>query len=207
MARTASSVLGSNDYWAPRPKSPFIYFREPTHRRLGAELDTPRLRAGLRADGWRIVDNVRERVATAVGDLDVVGLGDPHLWLDRPDRVTWTPPAADAVVGLGLVHAPYTAVLDRFERTGFDVVLAGHTHGGQVRVPGYGALVANCDLPLRQARGASRVGGRMRLHVSAGLGHSRYAPVRFACRPEATVIDLVPAQVNASPVEARPAHA
>ena len=200
-------VLGSNDYWAPRPKSPFIYFREPTHRRLGAELDTHRLRAGLRADGWRIVDNVRERVATAIGDLDVVGLGDPHLWLDRPDRITWAPPADDTVVGLGLVHAPYTAVLDRFERTGFDVVLAGHTHGGQVRVPGYGALVANCDLPLRQARGASRVGGRMRLHVSAGLGHSRYAPVRFACRPEATVIDLVPAQVNASRVEARPAHA
>ncbi len=77
---------------------------------------------------------------------------------------------------------------------GFGLVMAGHTHGGQLRVPGVGALVTNCDLPTRQARGLSTwsSGGREAwLHVSAGLGTSPYAPVRFACRPEATLLTLV----------------
>ncbi|MGO2791553.1 MAG: metallophosphoesterase, partial [Microbacterium gubbeenense] len=59
----------------------------------------------------------------------------------------------------------------------------------------FGALVANCDLPLRQTRGLSswNHGGRsIPLNVSAGLGHSIYAPVRFACRPEASLITLAP---------------
>jgi predicted MPP superfamily phosphohydrolase len=77
---------------------------------------------------------------------------------------------------------------------GFDLVLAGHTHGGQLCVPLRGALVTNCDLPRRQAKGLSSwsAGGRTAaLHVSAGLGTSPYAPVRFACAPEATLLTLV----------------
>jgi predicted MPP superfamily phosphohydrolase len=72
-------------------------------------------------------------------------------------------------------------------------VLAGHTHGGQVRVPGVGALVTNCDLERSRARGLSPLtpAGGGWLHVSAGLGASPYLPVRFACRPEATVLELV----------------
>jgi predicted MPP superfamily phosphohydrolase len=95
----------------------------------------------------------------------------------------------DAALHLGLVHAPYVAALDALSTAGHDLLLAGHTHGGQVRLPGVGALTANCDLPLAQARGESRWRGR-RLHVSPGLGHSKYAPVRFACRPEATLLEL-----------------
>lgn len=75
------------------------------------------------------------------------------------------------------------------------MIFAGHTHGGQVRVPGFGALVANCDIPLPQARGLSdwtHGGKTIPLNVSAGLGHSIYAPVRFACRPEASLITLLP---------------
>jgi predicted MPP superfamily phosphohydrolase len=75
------------------------------------------------------------------------------------------------------------------------LVFAGHTHGGQLRVPGYGALVTNCDLDARRSRGLHkhRAGGREAwLHVSAGLGTSPYAPYRFACHPEATLVTLVP---------------
>jgi predicted MPP superfamily phosphohydrolase len=80
---------------------------------------------------------------------------------------------------------------------GFGLILAGHTHGGQLCVPGFGALVTNCDLPPRQAKGLSvhraddGSGARSLLHVSAGLGTSPYAPVRFACPPEATLLTLV----------------
>ena len=86
---------------------------------------------------------------------------------------------------------------------GAGLVIAGHTHGGQLAVPLVGALVTNCDLDRRRAKGLSRwwpgadrgavVGGAADaawLHVSAGLGTSPYAPVRFACRPEATLLTL-----------------
>jgi predicted MPP superfamily phosphohydrolase len=82
---------------------------------------------------------------------------------------------------------------------GADMIIAGHTHGGQLRVPGYGALVTNCDLPRRMARGLHRypsadaqAGPSTWLEVSAGLGQSPYAPIRFACRPEAILLTLLP---------------
>ena len=108
-----------------------------------------------------------------------------------PDPAALRPRADDAVLHLGLVHAPYTAALDLLVDTDHDLLMSGHTHGGQVRFPPIGAVVANCDLPLDQVRGASRYRDRW-LHVSPGLGHSRYAPFRFACRPEATVLTLLP---------------
>jgi predicted MPP superfamily phosphohydrolase len=72
---------------------------------------------------------------------------------------------------------------------GADLILAGHTHGGQLRVPGYGALVTNCDLDTQRSRGLSKHRDSF-MHVSAGLGTSPYAPFRFACPPEATLITL-----------------
>jgi uncharacterized protein len=76
---------------------------------------------------------------------------------------------------------------------GHDLIMTGHTHGGQVCVPFYGALVTNCDLDTRRAKGLSQhsAGGRTAwLHVSAGVGTSPYAPIRFACPPEATLLTL-----------------
>ena len=101
-----------------------------------------------------------------------------------------------AAFGLGVTHAPYRRILDAFVDRGADLVLAGHTHGGQVCVPGYGALVTNCDIPRRQVRGDSQwthEGRTAALEVSAGLGTSIWAPVRFACRPEATLLTLTAA--------------
>ena len=114
---------------------------------------------------------------------------------------------------LGLTHAPYTRVLDTMAADGVSLVLAGHTHGGQICLPGVGALVTNCDLDRRRASGLSTwPGDALRgvhgdrallgplsqpglfLHVSAGLGTSPFSPVRLACRPEATLLTLVPAQ-------------
>ncbi|MBN9190379.1 MAG: metallophosphoesterase, partial [Microbacterium sp.] len=93
-------------------------------------------------------------------------------------------------------HAPYRRVLDAFVDDGADMIFGGHTHGGQVRVPfSPNAIVANCDIPLDQARGLSEWthdGRTVPLNVSAGIGHSIYAPVRFGCRPEASLITLLP---------------
>ena len=91
-----------------------------------------------------------------------------------------------------MAHAPEPRILDRFAADRYDVVLAGHTHGGQVRLPRFGALVTNCDLDRSRARGLSRWGAHTLLNVSAGLGTSPYLPLRFCCRPEATLITLQP---------------
>ncbi|MGH8887269.1 MAG: metallophosphoesterase [Egibacteraceae bacterium] len=191
--RPVVKVLGSHDYWGPTYRSPVRYlFGHERTKAYGQRLDTARFVEGLEAAGVHVLENRRVMIDTVAGPVDVAGLGDPHVRHDRPAQIDWRPPAGPVALRLGVVHAPYLRSLDVFDRHGFDLALTGHTHGGQLRVPVLGALVANCDLPLRQARGTSRHGANLWLHVSAGLGHSRYAPVRFACRPEASILDIVP---------------
>jgi predicted MPP superfamily phosphohydrolase len=181
-------VLGSNDYYAPKPKNPFKYFF-PHHKRVvGTPLPWRELVDGLEELGWGDFTNIRRVVPVAGRDVEVVGVDDPHL---KRDRLAVADAPADPALPLhlALVHAPEPRTLDRFERAGFDLLLCGHTHGGQLRVPGVGALVTNCGIDRARARGLSRY-GRAWLHVSAGLGTSPYAPVRFACRPEASLLTL-----------------
>jgi uncharacterized protein len=181
----AVAVLGSNDYFAPRFRNPLTYFLGPSSRRRRSAPRNPwrELVAGLEAGGWTVLANRRGQL----GDVELAGLDDPHIRRDDP-RVL-VPANGDARLRLGVVHSPYRRALDAFERNGYGLVLAGHTHGGQVCLPGVGALVTNCDLPREQVRGLSRWGSSW-LHVSAGLGTSKYAPFRFACRPEASLLTV-----------------
>ena len=183
----AVAVLGSNDYWAPRFRNPLSYFLGPSSRRRRSSGRNPwqELTEGLRARGWTVLSNDRGRL----GDVELAGMDDPHI--RRDDPAVAVPPNGQVRLRLGVVHSPYRRALDAFERNGYGLLLAGHTHGGQVRLPGVGALVTNCDLPREQVRGLSRWGSSW-LHVSAGLGTSKYAPFRFACRPEASLLEVVP---------------
>ncbi len=206
-------VLGSNDRYAPVMKNPALYLTDryaetPVKRR--PDLPVDRLVEGLREGGWADLDNARTVVSMAGQDVELVGVDDPHIRRDHYLRVAG-PARDDVALTMGLVHAPYQHVLDAMVRDGASVVLAGHTHGGQLAVPVYGALVSNCDLDTRRAKGLSRwwpgagvtgprggaapssdaPEGAAWLHVSAGLGTSPYAPVRFACRPEATLLTLM----------------
>jgi predicted MPP superfamily phosphohydrolase len=187
-------VLGSNDYWGPRPKNPARYFlpHGVGRRIIGIRLPTQELVAGFAGAGWLDLTNARATIDVAGRRLAFVGVDDPHLRYDRYPGGT-RPTDGDLVVGV--THAPYRRVLDAMTADGADLVLAGHTHGGQLCLPVAGALVTNCDLPRRQARGVSswRAAGRtVPLHVSAGLGTNPYTPVRFACRPEASLLTLTP---------------
>jgi len=182
-------VLGSNDYYAPRPLNPAKYLRGPSQLEpKRAMLPWQDLVDGLTGSGWQDLGNKRTTMAIDGRRIDVRGVDDPHISRDRYDEVAG-PFADDADLTLGVTHAPYLRVLDAMAADGADLVLAGHTHGGQLCVPGVGALVTNCDLPRSQAKGLSSHDGSA-LHVSAGMGTSPYAPVRFACRPEATLLTL-----------------
>lgn len=193
-------VHGSNDHAAPSPRNPIRYFTGPSAVKVAAEpLDTRSLDGYLTEElGWLDLNNKVGSLDVAGARVHTFGVSDAHRGWDRldalPDPLAELRADDEPVVTLGVTHAPYRRVLDTFTDLGADAILAGHTHGGQVRLPGVGALVANCDIPLRQARGLSTWTHRGRtvpLNVSAGLGHSIYAPVRFACRPEASLITLV----------------
>jgi predicted MPP superfamily phosphohydrolase len=185
-------VFGSNDYFAPKPKNPANYLFKPTHRVTGEPLPWQDLRAAFTERGWLDMTHTRREIEVKGQLIAVAGVDDPHLSRDRYETIAG-PASPAANLTLGLTHAPYTRVLDRFAADGYQLVLAGHTHGGQLCLPFKGALVTNCDLDASRAKGPSRWGANMQLHVSAGLGTSPYAPYRFCCRPEATLLTLVAA--------------
>nr|WP_324650365.1 metallophosphoesterase [Georgenia sp. H159] len=196
-------VLGSNDYYAPQAKNPARYLL-PSSRRdestvEAQPLPTDDLVAVLSSGGWLDLTNARGRLEVAGHHVSFVGVDDPHL-----DRDRMPPPGDREAFHVGVTHAPYTRVLDAMHEDGAAMIIAGHTHGGQLRVPGYGALVTNSDLDTARARGLHGWpgprpdepggAGSAWLNVSAGMGTSPYAPVRFACRPEVSLLQLMPRQ-------------
>lgn len=199
-------VNGSNDYHGPQLKNPFTYFTGPSKRQAAPPpLDTAKLEQVFADHGWLDLNNAASRLTIKGSLLEFVGVNDPHIGFDRLDKLPgaldelrenqeWTDGsvAPDAVT-IGVAHAPYRRVLNSLVTNGADMIFAGHTHGGQVCVPGYGALVTNCDIPREQVSGLSLWHHGLKtayLNVSAGIGTSIYAPVRFACRPEAVVVTL-----------------
>lgn len=196
-------VMGSNDYLAAKPLNPAKYLRrgDPSSRTIGkgATNDWTQLRDAFSKAGWLDLTNTSAAI-TLPGQagpvIGLVGVDDPHIRRDMYEASSAglsvrdgakTVPGAD--VTIGIVHAPYRRVLESMSADGLPLIIAGHTHGGQLRVPFVGALVTNCDLDRRRASGLHMY-GQSHLHVSAGCGTSRYAQVRFCCPPEATLLTL-----------------
>ncbi|WP_122819725.1 metallophosphoesterase [Varibaculum vaginae] len=230
-------VFGSNDYYSGQFKVPLHYFfpeKKPKLRRV-PDLPTTEFRNFLISGGWNDLNNqvatlevtsparqgrLAQQVLVALSGTD-----DPHIGRDEAVQLPNTWGKAD--LRLALTHAPYARVLDQYAACAADLVLAGHTHGGQVCLPGYGALVNNTDLPLAYSGGICswqmgtvenpaprvRLGrtyppvdlqrltaqagilnpattGKTTVHISRGLGTSKFTPVRLACPPEATILTI-----------------
>ena len=181
-------VFGSNDYYAPTLKNPTLYLKKDVGQRyLGPELPWRDLKSGLEKFGW--VDLTHQRHSTSINgvELEFRGVDDPHLGLDNYPSVAG--PVRAGALGIGVTHAPYLRVIDAMADDKNPLILAGHTHGGQLCLPFLGALVTNCDLDTSRAKGLHRHQDSW-MHVSAGLGTNPFTPVRFACRPEATLLTL-----------------
>ncbi|MBW3594908.1 MAG: metallophosphoesterase [Actinobacteria bacterium] len=179
-------VYGSHDYFSPAGPSYLKYFTGGEVKHEPRRRDESAMTNGLESKGWISVINRTEIVTSAKGTIRIAGVDDPYLEWHDTDHIERD---AEDDLAIALVHAP--DVVSEWALNGFDLVLAGHTHGGQVRVPGFGAVVTNCSLPRALAAGLSRI-GRTWLHVSPGLGTGRYTPIRFNCRPEATLLYLEP---------------
>jgi predicted MPP superfamily phosphohydrolase len=194
-------VYGSNDLFSPKPKNPARYLWRTSagdHHRDAPDLPWEKLGGELASTGWLDLNNRRGRLAVKGLDIALAGVNDPHADRDRYDLVAGpADPAAD--LRLGVLHSPEPKIMDLFAADGYNLLLAGHTHGGQLRVPGFGALVTNCGIDRARVSGLSMHpqvspdgGNTAWLYVSAGLGTSPWAPARFACRPEATLLTLTP---------------
>ncbi len=182
-------VFGSNDYFAPTPKNPLTYLGIGRTKHSTTPLPWRDLKAAFSERGWVDATHRRAEIAVDGRRVLVAGVDDPHIGRDRYSEIEG--PAGPAFdLRIGLVHAPEPRVLDRFDADGYDLAVAGHTHGGQLRLP-TGAIITNCGIDRSRAQGLSAWGRNLVLHVSAGLGTSPYVPVRTFCKPEATLLELV----------------
>lgn len=163
---------------------------------VGGDVDPPNrleLKTGL--GGMVLLEDGAIQIDTGGGRLNLYGMdlleshgdGDFH-----PEIEEWfgKAPPADFTILIG--HAPdYVLGIPNLP---IDLCLAGHTHGGQIRIPFYGPLLTLSKIPRELARGLHTVGAT-RLNVSAGIGceHAEGIPnIRVNCPPEMTLIELVP---------------
>lgn len=188
-------VNGSNDYFAPRFKSPIDYLFRPSTPHQEDPLDTARLTNAFEVASWLNLNNSAVALEINGVKLALMGVDDAHLDLDDLDSLDEAATLrSKAQVVIGVTHAPYRRVIEAMAENEVDLLFAGHTHGGQVRFPFIGALTTNSDLPNKKAKGMSAwsFGNRvMLLNVCAGLGNSIFAPIRFFNRPEVRMITLV----------------
>ena len=187
-------VNGSNDYRAPKFKNPLQYFEGPSVIARTADLDTERFTSELSGAGWLNLNNAAGSIDLGGLKIGFLGLDDPHENLDQLDTLpAQKNSVTEADLLVGVSHAPYLRVIEAFTKHDASLVFAGHTHGGQICLPGSKALVANCDLPTEYAQGVSGwefEGKQSLLHVSAGMGCSIFAPVRLFCPPSATLLTI-----------------
>lgn len=183
--------FGTNDYWAPRPTNPFKYLfgmkREPSY----VDLPWQDMRAAFLERGWLDANQARHEFKVGSVKLAVAGVDDPHHDLDNYDEIAGAP-NPDADLALALLHAPEPRVLERFAADGYQLSLSGHTHGGQLCLPGSRAIVTNSGIDRARAQGLHDF-GPMKMHVSNGLGQSKFVPFRVFCRPSATLLRLTEA--------------
>ena len=191
--RPGAFVFGSNDYYAPTFKSPHHYLKAErgTSASTPPELPWRDLAEQFEERGWINLTHQRRTLTIHDTEIELRGTDDAHLGRDDYSQVAGP---STAPLTIGVTHAPYLRLLHAMNHDGVDLILAGHTHGGQWRLPwptprSSRALVTNCDLPTDKARGLSRIGSTW-LHVSAGVGASPYAPLRIACPPEVSLLTL-----------------
>ena len=201
-------------------------------------LPTDQLTSLLESFGWINLNNARAEMTIKGRKIDFIGVDDPHIKRDvfpaavattttvASERATQNllntqgtpaaqnPPNMQGIstqnrnLRIGLTHAPYLRILKKLAENDCQLIFAGHTHGGQVCLPGGKALTTNCDIPTPYASGiftwplgAPAQKGDAQLtfpqakqhaivEVSAGLGSSPFVPLRTFCPPELILLEV-----------------
>jgi len=157
---------------------------------LRAPLGIYAVRGNEEADSW-------PQLFAGLGVKTNRGIKDYHageLTITTGDAVWWSAPAINRsrVDGFRVVLAHHPDIA--LSRVNADLIVAGHVHGGQVRLPFIGPLITLSKIPRAWATGLTVLPDGNLLYVSRGIGVVRGVapPIRFNCRPELAVIDVIP---------------
>lgn len=178
------AVLGNHDFFWLAPKNMLhATGRIPLEKRNPNDVD--RLVSGLEAQGIHVLRNRRMEINADGLALTLAGVDDPYLELDDI-------PATFAGYEkqhpcLMLAHAP-----ERYQELAahkVDMVFSGHTHGGQIRIPGVGALITRTEAPRSFADGFTPYENTL-FYTTRGLGSSKITRPRLFCSPEVSWFTL-----------------
>jgi predicted MPP superfamily phosphohydrolase len=147
--------------------------------------DTVRMLPGLEAMGIRMLMNESESIERVGERLHLVGIDDAHFYrMDNIEKAT-----------AGILHDEFSILLShtpeiyqQAAHAGFNLLLSGHTHGGQICLPGGIPITLDSHLPRSLGSGAWKYHG-MSGYTATGTGSS-VVPVRFNCPPEITLHHL-----------------
>jgi predicted MPP superfamily phosphohydrolase len=161
------------------------HLRAPVYGVLGNH-DSIRMTPELEAMGIRMLFNECEWIARGDARLYLAGVDDPHFYRadDIGKAASGIPREAFSIL---LSHTP--EIYDRAAGAGFDLLLSGHTHGGQLCLPGGIPIKLEAKLPRKMGAGAWRHAA-MTGYTSVGVGTS-LLPVRLNCPPEISLHTLL----------------
>lgn len=177
------AVLGNHDY----------YNYNMIHRTIGRVIRrwrspkekrdvTPMIEA-LERNGIKVLRN--STITIPEEKLHIVGIDYPGI--PEPDLQRLVKEADPDHLVLTIMHVPDR--LDRLARAGVHLAFGGHTHGGQVRIPFWGPLITNSDLPRQEASGLIWRGATA-IHVSRGVGADPRTNFRLFCPPHGSIIEV-----------------
>ena len=185
-SRLAFVVMGNHDH----DKMMEHEFSGPPETRAGM----PEWRERVTAAGFVVLHNECTTLTVRGRRVTIMGVGDPSCGWDDLDQVLPAGASPDGDLRLLLVHSP--DLVDDPRTDWADLVLCGHTHGGQVRLPGVGTIWAPVWRDRRRAAGLFAVGETL-CHVTRGVSAGIRA--RFLCWPEVCELTLRRAEPTGVP--------
>ena len=156
--------------------------------RLGGTYDA--FESALIADGVNVLRNGSVRIRKGMDAIRIVGVDDP-AFAKASDAITNLDAALEALSSddftILLAHRP--ELIDEYSKWGIDLVLSGHAHGGQIRLPGIGGLYAPGQGFFPRYTSGNYTVGDTEMIVSRGIGNSAF-PLRVNDRPEVVIVTL-----------------
>lgn len=156
--------------------------------RLGDTYDA--FESALIADGVNVLRNGSVRIRKEMDAIRIIGVDDP-AFAKASDAITNLDAALEALSSddftILLAHRP--ELIDEYSKWGIDLVLSGHAHGGQIRLPGIGGLYAPGQGFFPRYTSGNYTVGDTEMIVSRGIGNSAF-PLRVNDRPEVVIVTL-----------------